>query len=169
MLTIQCCLWLQNNIKWYRRGFITLYWPYKTHLKNSFKYKITKNSAELASNVWDKKKDKREISFKCYIIIFFKGKSNMFWVKGITDLFHFRPILLQSSNPQSPRKNKKNLEKALESLKQIHWILCDKWLKSLNLLNHTLAMKVSNLVNQVLLGCPFTQHWHHQSFHDWRI
>ena len=35
--------------------------------KNSFKYKTKKNSTELSNYVWDKKKDKQEISLKWYI------------------------------------------------------------------------------------------------------
>ena len=33
---------------------------------NSFKYETKKNSTELSNYVWDKKKDKQEISFKCH-------------------------------------------------------------------------------------------------------
>ena len=35
--------------------------------KNSFKYETKKNSTELSNYLWDKKKDKQEISFKWYI------------------------------------------------------------------------------------------------------
>ena len=35
--------------------------------KNSFKYETKKNSAELSNYVWDKEKDKQEISFEWYI------------------------------------------------------------------------------------------------------
>ena len=41
------------------------------------------------------------------------------WVKDISDLFHFRPTLLESNNPQNFPKNKKKLKKAFESLKQL--------------------------------------------------
>ena len=35
--------------------------------KNSFKYETKKISTELSNYIWDKKKDKQEISFKWYI------------------------------------------------------------------------------------------------------